>query len=748
MPHNGGRSQIGLNFLGLGEYPFINRLKESADWVGSNGSTLLGEDRDVNGYPLRMDNLRNPSTNEVAADSLLKNQYARTETLAEYADPWVFGFRGKGQVGQIGSSFAPGFSAADRTHAADTLGFFEVYGKSDGLFEIQINSIPTAGEHPREMLLCRKDHYASYNSQKALESTVEPINPMFEAALLDLRPGYIRFLDWGKYNINSAALWDHRRRTTFWNYNCPEYRAEYLAPNLTTNVGDDYSLSYPGFGSLTHGKALIVRWNASAGSVNVTLDVTDPNTGISTGPLPVTHGNSGALFSTNQPVAFRYCWLVHDADLNCWVKNGGDAAQLMQGMPTMVPLEDCFNLCNRIGAHAWLPQPRMTLDAGTTTGTDWVLKTCELAEEMLDPGLKLVMQGLNESFNGLSGFWNRQYGYNKALAHWPAGGSSNIHNFCGKAHAIMFKTIHDYFADKGGTDRYENLIEVQTVAGLGSVSSSQDPKQTAADFVANDGGWNAWQYATGVCWANYWGPAKTTNELIASGYDTEFTGADAARQLELLDWYVGTSDPSAQATEMLNYGTNWAAWANKFTTLGTFCYEGGPSFDGLTSNATLVINGASKAAQCVLSVTTANMNGLVGRTVTPSAIVGMTELNGNTYTVVAVSGTNITIDVNSTGFTTYVSGGTLTMVGTQTSVNAMRLLAYRAPRCFPIMQQIHQKLKTISGFTSPSQFILVGNAAQAWGLSHGKMHNPDWSPGYDAIKLFNERKIRLTLRAP
>jgi len=38
----------------------------------------------------------------------------------------------------------------------------------------------------------------------------------------------------------------------------------------------------------------------------------------------------------------------------------------------------------------------------------------------------------------------------------------------------------------------------------------------------------------------------------------------------------------------------------------------------------------------------------------------MTELNGNTYTIVAATGANITIDVNSTNFTAYISGGTVT----------------------------------------------------------------------------------------
>ncbi len=52
----------------------------------------------------------------------------------------------------------------------------------------------------------------------------------------------------------------------------------------------------------------------------------------------------------------------------------------------------------------------------------------------------------------------------------------------------------------------------------------------------------------------------------------------------------------------------------------------------------------------------------VGQRVSFSGVVGMTQLNGNTYTIIAVTPTTITIAVDSTGFTTYISGGTTTLV--------------------------------------------------------------------------------------
>ena len=74
---------------------------------------------------------------------------------------------------------------------------------------------------------------------------------------------------------------------------------------------------------------------------------------------------------------------------------------------------------------------------------------------------------------------------------------------------------------------------------------------------------------------------------------------------------------------------------------------------------TFAITGITQATQAVLTATT---NFIVGQLVTINGVVGMIELNGNTYEVVAVSPTTVTINVNSTGFTAYVSGGTISSI--------------------------------------------------------------------------------------
>jgi hypothetical protein len=56
-------------------------------------------------------------------------------------------------------------------------------------------------------------------------------------------------------------------------------------------------------------------------------------------------------------------------------------------------------------------------------------------------------------------------------------------------------------------------------------------------------------------------------------------------------------------------------------------------------------------------VTSANHNLTTGNMVTISGVVGMTQLNGNTYTITVVDANNFTLGIDSTGFTAYVSGG-------------------------------------------------------------------------------------------
>lgn len=75
------------------------------------------------------------------------------------------------------------------------------------------------------------------------------------------------------------------------------------------------------------------------------------------------------------------------------------------------------------------------------------------------------------------------------------------------------------------------------------------------------------------------------------------------------------------------------------------------------------ITGATQANPCVLTVTAHPFAN--GDQVKVSGVVGMTQLNGNVYTVAgATTNTFQLTGINSTGYTAYVSGGTVKLVRT------------------------------------------------------------------------------------
>ena len=85
----------------------------------------------------------------------------------------------------------------------------------------------------------------------------------------------------------------------------------------------------------------------------------------------------------------------------------------------------------------------------------------------------------------------------------------------------------------------------------------------------------------------------------------------------------------------------------------------GQSFQILRQGTNASISGITQANPCV--ITTSAPHGInVGSKIDISGIVGMTQLNGVTATVSAVTSTTLTLgDVNSTTYTAYSSGGTI-----------------------------------------------------------------------------------------
>lgn len=75
----------------------------------------------------------------------------------------------------------------------------------------------------------------------------------------------------------------------------------------------------------------------------------------------------------------------------------------------------------------------------------------------------------------------------------------------------------------------------------------------------------------------------------------------------------------------------------------------------LAANKTANITAISKATQAVLTIGAHSF--VVGDLVVPTGVLGMTQINGLRALVTAITGTTITVAINSTAFSTYTSGG-------------------------------------------------------------------------------------------
>ena len=110
--------------------------------------------------------------------------------------------------------------------------------------------------------------------------------------------------------------------------------------------------------------------------------------------------------------------------------------------------------------------------------------------------------------------------------------------------------------------------------------------------------------------------------------------------------------------------TSWTLTDVELTT-GPFRTINGDADKVMTiSVRSIGVTGATRANPCVITTNGAHVFE-VGDVVSFSGVGGMTQLNGNSYDVTAVTATTVTISVNSTAFTAYTSGGTIAYAQTR-----------------------------------------------------------------------------------
>jgi hypothetical protein len=678
MPHNGSRLQANLWFLQTdGSYPFMNHLKTAQAWTLVDESAVPSPDTlNTDGYPISISN------GGVYTVFFVPLQAAR-------AGDYVVGWSGGGTIGRRGFGHTIVSGSATNLVTGTWNGLpgrmvVELSGNAadvNGRIDLGITAIDT--EDPvTDLWFVHED-----DEEDFLAGSV--FTQKFKDRLSNF--GVVRFIDWQRVNRGNLSLWEHVSPATVFSYDthwCPAG----MFKGTTTNSGDDYTIA--GVDAPADKDTICVKFNANATGTAPTL-----NTIAVKGPY-------GDTMDTSEKIlANRFGTLIYDEDLEAWLKQGGSIAQGdTRGVQGGVPVSLMLQLCNEIGAHPWFHVPHWALDPPTNFATQ-LATACKTYADANAPWMVPRFEPANEVWNTAQGFNQTRYGWNKANARWAS--VQDTHNWYGRVLSLMGEAISDVYADD--RSRYWVICGIQT----SSTPSNSAARLESTRHVA-DGGGNtpSEDWATHVAPANYFSPTlSTTAELaLAHEYNAGDTEEKAAAAAELID------SLSVNAAFGVPYVGDlmaaWKAWATSYDMALTY-YEGGYSPDYLSSNNTGTITGASKAAQCVLTITT-TQKPPVGSDVSIASVGGMTELNGNTYEVVAVNGNSVTIDVDSTGFTTYTSGGVATYVNSMTYRNALRAASKNAPILEHWLRRMYSICLTVGG-SFPSCYLLSG-ASNAWSV--------------------------------
>lgn len=687
MTHNGNTLQLVPGFLQTsGDFVLINHLRTAQWWLNTTGNGFAN--------PANFDAMGNPTS--IPSGGLYTVFYVPLPT--QYSGDWIIDW-----IGDFSFSFGTSNGAPDGA-AGNSSGVNGIWRRkftgSDGRVVFRIDAMGTPVASPR-IRIYRADHA---DDQTSGYITTPEFRTIVRSAY-----GTLRDLDISYKNRSTESSWAMRRPYGYAVCGSDYPMLSLLCDGAMSNTGDAYEIAKADF-VLQHKASIIAQVNATSSSDVPTLKITGK-----TGDIVIKNSSGDALSAGNNDrmLSGRWGHFTYDADLSCWIKFGGcldpGSAVLQNGLGP----EEFLQICDECGCHPWIVPPYLACD---NPNSDWVSSYNTLIRDTYPWMIPRQELGPNELWNSAAGFPQTRYSWNKANARW--GSSFDHHNWYGMTASLIGMEVSAiYSADRS---RYRTMMGYQTLNTIGDLTA-QNARQNSTRFLTETiaGGfpadipssYAAKNLATNTAATNYWFFNKTTAELITSGRADAYASANTEVQQATLDWYIGDHD----------FGVDYqhhADWAASFGQVLTF-YEGGNSIGRFTSGQTvfLTISGASKAAQCVLTVSTTDNSGLVGKTLPIASVAGMTQLNGNSYQVVSVSGNQVTINVNSTGFSTYTSGGTVALTGYDVIGNVIKEDSRNCRNTYKRTRQLYNELIRVGG-VEPSQFNLGagGQTPLNWGV--------------------------------
>ena len=804
--HNGGRSQVNLNFLQTGgDFPFLNMLKTAQSWsLADNSGVPLPSTLDANGYPSTITNGGVFTVFFVPSQSVKPGNYVVT-------------WDGNGTVG-----FVMSFSVVSGSLTSSTGSGRAVISTSETRFAFYITAIGSPAISNVKIF---------HADDEVLINAGEVFSKKFKDRLTEGGFGAIRFLNWGAYqagfNSTNQTSWASRKPQSYVFYAGSEYRSSLFA-GTTSLSGMAYSVSAPpgGFSladkatvhvffgqavspiaaTFTNGSANIgvpahglsvnsrlkfggdfnnATWTAPSnvgGGVYYVVSVPDANTinisatqggaaivasGTQTTTIyacPIltmnvaSTGNIDILAEDTSSLSFRnnaypranngqaLATLVYDAVLNAWIKFGGDVAYNSIGLDNGAPPELMVRLCAEVGAHPYFTIPVMALDPMT----DYALELANYVKTSGPSWMVPRFEPINELWNTATGFFQTGYANTKSAVNWSGG---TYHDWYGKVASTLGQAVAAVYGSAGLGSAYQVIAGVQTI--LGDTSGNRAPsaeRLTASKYVAQ---------------------AAVAQSLTWSGGTINFTKSAAngwVSHLAVANYYNPSAQGQAAETTMVNaFGpvrfkatvVNGAMAVSAIDTAGGALAVGmtvfGRPIGGNLMQSRVTITGGS-APNWTLSDSTINsasetfyaaldmsQPALYADTVA-SSLSGLNTLYQNWKAWAAGFGVQKMCGYEGGYSPDYATGGSATPTNILRFAGKLPTSSPAAANGMLDYTTVNYRNFIAAGGEFPSCFQLSGSypSANVWAVLEDIYQAPN-PPQFEAIRLFNAKKRRMVV---
>jgi hypothetical protein len=226
--HNGGRSQVNLNYLQTGgDYPFINHVKTGQYWSfitnPSPTAPVPPDSLDSDGYPTTITN------GGVFTRFFIPPQSARS---GAYKVDWL----------GIGTIYCPNATSpsGSKTSATAAGGSF-TFTPTTTTMDMGISSIGAT-----RITALRFYHV----DDEALLTAGQVFGVKFKQRIAEARFAVLRFLNWQQGNTCASTTWWTRRAESYVYYSSAEYRPSIYC-GTTSNSGNAYTAAAPAICSAT-----------------------------------------------------------------------------------------------------------------------------------------------------------------------------------------------------------------------------------------------------------------------------------------------------------------------------------------------------------------------------------------------------------------------------------------------------------------------------------------------------------------